>query len=210
MSWFGVVVTGVAAFLVFAWLLRARNRLVVLRHRVNNARKQIEVQLTRRHDLIPALVDTVKGAMSYESGTLERLVRVAGEAREALMRAASHRETGDLMFDFGDAPYLGAEARLTNSLSQTLALIDKHPTLYALTNVQSLQEELSSTENRIAFARQHYNDSAANYNAGRESFPASLFSSGHGPAAVWEMPSGSDAMPKIDLRLTAPSASAAA
>ncbi len=187
----GVVALILVAIFVVALLvlIAARNRVVALRHRVENGRRQMDVQLARRHDLIPALVEVVKGAMRYEQETLEALVRACGEAREALVRASSDA-----------APSLEAEARLSTTLSQTLSLVDQHPNLAALANVRSLQEELASTENRIAFARQHYNDAAAHYNAAREQFPASLFERGSRPAPLWEMPAGIGEMPAIDLR----------
>jgi LemA protein len=181
-----------AGAIVLLLLLASRNRIVALRFRVENARRQMDVQLTRRHELVPALVQIVKGAMHYERETLEALVRACGEARQALVKASAESE-----------PSLEAETRLSSTLSQTLSLVDQHPELRALGNVHSLQEELASTENRIAFARQHYNDVASHYNGAREQFPASLFVRDSGPAPLWEMPAGSAEMPNIDLRAAA-------
>jgi LemA protein len=182
-----LLATAVVAVLV---LLRARNRMADLRHRVENGRRQIDVQLARRHDLIPSLVEVVRGAMKYEHETLEALVRACGEARRALVQASGEA-----------APSLDAEARLSTTLSQTLSLVDQHPELRALANVRALQEELASTENRIAFARQHYNDVATAFNAARDQLPASLFGRGSMPAALWEAPAGAAEMPALNLNI---------
>jgi LemA protein len=201
----------IAASVAAVFLLtRSRNRVVALRYRVDNARHQMGVQLARRHDLVPALIDAVKGAMRYEKDTLEALVRAAAEAREALLRTTSRRSQArrdghpDLFGDVDDgADSLEAETRLSSTLSQTLSMVDQHPELRAVDAVRSLQEELASTENRIAFARQHYNDVATQFNAAREQFPASMFVGATPPAPLWEMPAGNAEMPKIDLSLAA-------
>lgn len=191
MSFAGLVLIAVAALAVLI-LVRARNRVIALRHRVDNARRQIDVQLARRHNLVPSLVEIVRGAMRYEKETLDALVRACGEARRALVQASAD-----------SAPSLDAEARLSTTLSQTLSLVDQHPQLGALANVRALQEEIASTENRIAFARQHYNDAAGDYNAGREQFPASLFDRGTNPAPLWEAPAAAAEVPAINLRFAA-------
>ena len=140
------------------------NSLVSLRQQVRNAWSQIDVQLKRRYDLIPNLVETVKGYAAHEKGTFERVV----EARNAAIAAS------------GVAQQAQAENALSGALRQLFALAEAYPDLKANQNFLALQEELSSTENRISFARQHYNDVVASYNTRRLSFPANLFASAFG------------------------------
>src|SRR5688500_6425077 len=116
MGWIELAAIAFGA-VVLLWLLGSRHRLITLRHRVAKGRQQMDVQLARRHDLIPALVDVCKGAMEFERETMERLVKAAGEAREALVKATQERSSP---FDGDAAPYLEAESRLSSSLSQTL------------------------------------------------------------------------------------------
>ena len=134
------------------------NSLVTKRVRVRNAWSQIDVQLKRRYDLIPNLVDTVKGYAAHESETLERVVQARNQAISAT----------------GVAQQAEAENMLSGALRQLFALSEAYPNLKANENFARLQEELTSTENRIAFARQHYNDSAANYNTACQTFPNNL------------------------------------
>ena len=163
-----VIVGGIALLLILLY-----NSLVRLRQRVRNAWGQIDVQLKRRYDLIPNLVETVKGYAAHEKGTLEQVV----QARTAAVAAQ------------GAAAQAQAENMLTGALRQLFALAESYPDLKANQNFLSLQEELSSTENRIAFARQHYNDIVAQYNTTRLSFPANLFASafGFGPEEFFEI-----------------------
>jgi LemA protein len=182
------IAVGVAALLVLV-LIRAFNRLAALRHRAANARHQVEVQLARRHDLIPNLVEVVKGAMAHERETLEALSVARHDAVAALQAGVASRASS------------AAEGRLSSLLGNVISFVETQPDLKALANVRALQEELSSTENRIAFARQHYNDSATAFNAARVEFPASLFARGAEPAPLWEMPEGSGEVPQVDLRL---------
>ena len=134
------------------------NNLVQKRIRFRAAWSQIDVQLKRRYDLIPNLVETVKGYAAHEKDTLARVV----EARNRAMAAGTMQE------------HAQAENMLTGALRQLFALAEAYPNLKANENFLQLQEELTSTENRIAFARQHYNDSAAIYNTARETFPGSM------------------------------------
>ena len=180
------VAIGFAALLVLI-LIRAFNRLAALRHRAANARHQVEVQLARRHDLIPNLVELVKASLAHERGTLEALAGARRDAMTALKVGAASQES------------VAAEDRLSSLLGTAMSLVEAQPELRALRNVHALHEELSSTENRIAFARQHYNDAASDYNAGREQFPANLFAGGGEPVPLWEMPEGSGAVPRVDL-----------
>ena len=156
MSDWTIAIIAALALLYVAWTY---NRLVVLRNRVANAWSQIDVQLRRRHDLIPNLVEAVKAYMAHERGVIEAVV----EARRAAIAAGS-----DI------AARASAENGLGRSLHSLIALAEAMPQLRASENMRDLQEELSSTENRVAFARQHYNDSVTQYNTAIASLPASL------------------------------------
>jgi LemA protein len=172
-------------------LIAARNRLVRYRHQVANARGQIDVQLARRHDLIPNLVELVRGAMGHERDVLTALVEARGDAMRALQKGGATPESAE------------AEERLSSALAPLLSFVESQPPLMSLDNVRALQEELSSTENRIAFARQHYNDSATRHNEAGETFPASLFARRSDKAPLWEIPAGAERVPTIDLRFRA-------
>ena len=151
----GVVVVLVALPLLLVVLY---NRLVVLRNRVENAWSQIDVQLRRRYDLIPNLVNTVKGYVTHESETLESVTR----ARTTAIGAHSVKEQGD------------AENMLSSTLKSLFAVAEAYPDLKANENFMMLQEELSGTESKIAYARQFYNDSVMGYNTAIQAFPSSL------------------------------------
>ena len=155
-------VLGVAAVLVL-WFVSVYNGLVRLRNQVDNAWAQIDVQLKRRHDLIPNLINTVKGYMSHERDTLEAIVK----ARTAAMAATGPAEAGP------------AEAQLTGALRGLMVNVERYPDLKASANFLALQEELASTENKISFARQAYNDSVTVYNTRIQTIPANFIA---GPA----------------------------
>ena len=140
------------------WVVFKYNSLVTLRNQVQNAWKQIDVQLKRRHDLIPNLVSTVRGYMEFEQDTLEKVIK----ARNAAVAAT------------GVADAAEKEGTLTNVLSRFFALAENYPTLKANENVKQLQEELSSTENKIGFARQFYNDISTKFNIAQQVFPGNL------------------------------------
>ena len=152
-----LVILGIVAVLVLLGI-GVYNSLVTKRMRCREAWSQIDVQLKRRHDLIPNLVETVKGYASHEKETLERVI----QARNTAVAASGVQEQAE------------AENMLTGALRQLFAVSEAYPQLKANENFAQLQEELTSTENRIAFARQHYNDSAAVYNVAIEKFPNSL------------------------------------
>ena len=152
--------------LVIVWLIGIYNRLVSLRNRFKNAFSQIDVQLKRRYDLIPNLVETVKGYMKHERETLEAVIAARNQARSVEQRVAGNPGEPGAMKEL-----IAAEQVLTGSLGRMFALAESYPDLKASSNMQQLQEELSSTENRVAFARQAYNDSVMQYNTYRESFP---------------------------------------
>lgn len=151
------VILGIGAVLVF-WVIGMYNALVTSRNRVGNAWSQIDVQLKRRHDLIPNLVETVKGFMKHEREVLENVIK----ARQMAVSASGVQDT------------MQAENMLTGALKSLFAVSEAYPDLKANTNMQTLQEELTATENKIAFARQHYNDSVTTYNIKLEAFPSNL------------------------------------
>jgi LemA protein len=155
---------------VAIWAVIIYNGLVALRNRFKNAFSQIDVQLKRRYDLIPNLVETVKGYMAHERGTLEAVIKARGAAVSAAQTAAA--APGDPAAMRGLAQ---AEGALGGALGRLLAVFEQYPDLKANQNVLSLQEELTSTENKVAFARQAFNDSVMEYNTKRESFPDNIF-----------------------------------
>jgi len=146
------------------------NRLIAGRNRFKNAFAQIDVQLTRRHDLIPNLVETAKGYMSHERGTLEAVVNARNTAVAGLKAAAKDPSDPDAMKNLA-----AAEQGLSGALGRLFALSEAYPDLKANENMMQLSEELTTTENKVAFARQAYNDSVMDYNTLRESFPNNLF-----------------------------------
>lgn len=147
------------------------NSLVQLRNRFENAFAQIDVQLKRRYDLIPNLVETAKGYMTHERETLEAVTQARNLAQAAGQRAAQHPGDPAAMNGLNSA-----EGQLTGALGRLLAVAEAYPDLKANQNMMALQEELTSTENKVAFARQAYNDAVTRYNTRREQFPAVLFS----------------------------------
>jgi LemA protein len=179
------IVLGVIA-LIAVWLIAVYNGLVGGRNQAHTAWSQIDVQLKRRHDLIPNLVQVVKDAMGYEQETLGKVI----EARNAAAAASGPAQAGP------------AEAALTQATRGLFALVESYPQLRANDNIKQLQEELTTTENKIAFARQFYNDSVNAYNTRRESFPAVLAaqSLGFGPMQLFDMPEAERAVPKVALR----------
>jgi LemA protein len=179
----------VAVVIVIAlWAVTRYNRLITLRNQVTNGWKQIDVQLKRRHDLIPNLVNTVRGAMEFERETLERVIA----ARNAAAGAA------------GVADAALKEQALTGALTRLFALAENYPTLKSNENIRQLQEELASTENKIGFARQFYNDVATSYNTACQVFPDTVIASmfRFRPAELFEITEpGERAVPAVDLSL---------
>jgi len=171
MSTGGWITVGIVAVIVI-WAIMIYNGLVALRNRFKNAFSQIDVQLKRRYDLIPNLVESVKGYMTHERGTLEAVVKARGDAVGASQRAAA--APGDPAAMRGLAQ---AEGALGGALGRLMAVFEQYPDLKANQNVLGLQEELTSTENKVAFARQAFNDSVMEYNTKRESFPDIVFAS---------------------------------
>src|SRR5689334_9626327 len=184
-----IVLLVVVALLVF-WLIGAYNKLISLKNQVANAWKQIDVQLKRRHDLIPNLVETVRGAMSFERETLEAVVAARNQAISIERGNATVAQTA------------AAESQLTGALSRLMAVVEAYPTLKATGNVAQLQEELTSTENKISFARQLYNDTVTLYNTKQQQFPTNLVAgmAGASPAELWEITDVAErAVPNVDL-----------
>lgn len=166
------------------WLAGLYNRLVRARNGYRNAFVQIDVQLQRRHDLIPNLVETAKAYLAHEKDTLEAVVKARNAAVRARDEAREHAGEAAAM-----QALAGAEGALSRSLGRLLALSEAYPDLKASQTMMQLTEELTSTENKVAFARQAYNDQVTVYNNLRESFPANLFATalGFGPARWLEI-----------------------
>lgn len=160
-----LVVLAVLAF----YVIGEYNGLVTLRNRYKNAYAQIDVQLKRRYDLIPNLVETAKGYMAHERGTLEAVIQARNMAVSAGKAAAANPGDASSM-----APLLNAEAGLTGALGRLFAVSEAYPDLKANQNMAALMEELTSTENKVSFARQAYNDAVMGYNTKREVFPTNL------------------------------------
>ena len=162
------VVVGVVMLLVL-WVIGLYNGLVVLRNRYKNAYAQIDVQLKRRYDLIPNLVETAKGYLKHERETLEAVIAARNQAAGAAAALAKMPGDATAMRAFAQA-----ETGLAGVLSRMMAVAEWYPDLKANEQMSRVTEELASTENRIAFARQHYNDEVTAYNVKRELFPSSL------------------------------------
>jgi len=163
----------VIAVVVVFWVISQYNSLIALKNHTANAWKQIDVQLKRRHDLIPNLVNTVKGSMEFEKETLEAVI----SARARAMSATTVGQTA------------AAEGALTGALGKFFAVAEAYPDLKSSTNIGSLQEELASTENKISFARQAYNDMATKYNTKQMQFPTNMVAglAKATPAELWEI-----------------------
>ncbi|MGA1539836.1 MAG: LemA family protein [Chthoniobacterales bacterium] len=163
-GFFVIVLIALAVLAMF--VIGGYNGLVTLRNRFKNAFAQIEVQLKRRYDLIPNLVETAKGYLKHERETLEAVITARNAAASATTKAAAHPEDGSAIKGLA-----GAEGALSGALGRLFALAEAYPDLKANQNMMQLTEELTSTENKIAFARQAYNDAVMAYNTKRETFP---------------------------------------
>jgi LemA protein len=182
-----LLVFGIVAA-VLIWAVLQYNRLVTLRNQTQNGWKQIDVQLKRRHDLIPNLVNTVKGAMEFEQDTLQKVI----QARNAAITAT------------GVADAAAKENVLTGALGKLFALAESYPALKSNENIRQLQEELSSTENKVGFARQFYNDIATSFNTAQQVFPGNVVASmfRFQPAELFEIQEAAErAVPTVDLSL---------
>lgn len=172
------------AAIVFIWGVSLYNGLVALRNRFKNAYAQIDVQLQRRYDLIPNLVETAKGYIKHERETLEAVIAARNQAYGAAKAAAANPSDSAAM-----GSLLNAEGQLGGALSRLLVTVEQYPNLKGDTQMTSLMEELKSTENKVAFARQAYNDGVMQYNTSRETFPAVIIAGmlGFLPAQLFEV-----------------------
>jgi LemA protein len=173
---------------IFIWVILKYNGLVTLRNQTENGWKQIDVQLKRRHDLIPNLINSVKGAMQFEQETLQKVIA----ARNAAVSAK------------GVADAAAKEGELSGVLTRLFALAENYPALKSNENVKQLQEELASTENKIGFARQFYNDIATKFNISQQVFPGNIIANlfRFSPRELFEIQEpGEREVPKVDLSL---------
>ena len=176
-----IVIGGVALFAVL-FVIGKYNGLVALRNRFKNAWAQIDVQLKRRYDLIPNLVETTKGYLKHERGTLEAVIAARNSAASANGKVAANPGDPEAMKALSSA-----EGSLSGALGRLFALAEAYPDLKANTSMNQLMEELTSTENKVSFARQAYNDSVMAYNTGREVFPTNIIAGmfNFGPAELF-------------------------
>jgi len=166
------VVLFIILIVILAWGIGIYNSLVTLRNRFKNAFAQIDVQLKRRYDLIPNLVEVAKGYLKHERETLERVIQARNQAMNASQQAARDPGNPDALKGL-----MGAESILGGALSRLMVVVEQYPDLKANQNMMQLTEELTSTENKIAFARQAYNDAVMIYNTRREVFPDQIVAS---------------------------------
>jgi LemA protein len=183
---FGWILLGLVVLFV-VWLVGQFNGLVQLRNQVQNAWAQIDVQLKRRADLIPNLVNTVRGVMKFEQETLERVMN----ARARALGATTISERG------------AAEAEVSQGLGRLLAVMENYPELKSNQNALQLQEELTATENKVGFARQFYNDVVMRFNTAQQTFPGNLIAGifNFKPAEFLQVPEADRAVPRVDLSL---------
>ena len=189
MTWIFLLLLVVVA----VWAIMAYNGLIQLKGDTVNAWKQIDVQLKRRHDLIPNLVNAVKGAMDFERETLEAVIQARNQAVKI---------QADAMPTGGVKALAAAEAQLSGALSRLNVVVERYPQLKATGNIGQLQEELTSTENRVAFARQLYNDTATSYNVRQAQFPWKLLAglAKAEPVELWEIVDEQErVVPQVDL-----------
>jgi len=191
-----LIFLAIIAAIVF-WAIGIYNRLVNERNRVKNAFAQIDVQLTRRHDLIPNLVEMVKGYMKHERETLEAVISARNSASQSLDAAKADPANAEAIKELG-----ASEGALTSALSRLFALSEAYPDLKANQNMMQLQEELASTENKVAFSRQAFNDSVLQYNNSVENFPNSVIANffSFDPASFLEIESPEKReVPEVDF-----------
>lgn len=196
MGWIiGIAVLAVVVFLI---IVSIYNKLVTLRNRYKNAFAQIDVQLKRRYDLIPNLVETAKGYMAHEKSTLEAVIQARSAAFSASSKAAANPADVAAMKNL-----VAAEGQLSGALSRLLLIVEQYPNLKANEQMSQLMEELTSTENKVSFARQAYNDSVMTYNTARETFPSVVFAGmfGFSEAVLFEVKSEQEReAPKVNFK----------
>jgi len=191
-----IIVIAVVVIAVFM-IIGIYNRLVALCNQFKNAFAQIDVQLKRRYDLIPNLVETAKGYMKHERETLEAVINARNQAASAGKAAAANPGDPAAMQSL-----LGAEGMLAGAMSKMMLLVEQYPDLKANQTMSQLMEELTSAENKVAFSRQAYNDAVMHYNTARENFPAVLFVNAFGfqPATLFEITEAQERVaPKVSF-----------
>ena len=183
MDWLYIILILVVLVIIFGTVVHMYNRLVNLRNRVKNSYAQIDVQLKRRNDLIPNLVETIKGYASHEKGVLEEVTK----ARSNVMNASGVKETSE------------ADNQLTGALKTLFAVAENYPDLKANSNFQQLQEQLSDTEDKISYSRQFYNDTVLMYNNACQQFPSNLLAGmfGFKEEEFFEAPASERAVPEV-------------
>lgn len=184
---FGWIIFGICVLVLVVlvlWAVGIYNKLVQLKNRFKNAFAQIDVQLKRRHDLIPNLVETAKGYLTHEKETLKNVIQARNQAAGAREAAAAQPDSASKMQELK-----ATEGRLAGALTGFFALSEAYPDLKANQNMMQLTEELTSTENKVSFARQAFNDAVMHYNTEREQFPAVLLAGpfGFAPAEFFEI-----------------------
>lgn len=189
----------IIAIVLFVYLISIYNKLVRLKNQFENAFAQIEVQLKRRYDLIPNLVETAKAYLKHERETLEAVTQARNQAAAALPKAAQDPRNASAMHELG-----GAESALGSALGRLNVVMEAYPELKANENMMQVSEELTSTENRVAFSRQAFNDAVMSYNTYRQSFPPVVFASffGHSKdASLLEFADSAEiqAAPKVNF-----------
>jgi LemA protein len=188
---FSIVLLAIIIVVVFA-VIGIFNNLVRLKNVFKNAYSQIDVQLKRRYDLIPNLVETAKGYLKHERETLEAVIAARNSAHSANASAALQPGDPQAM-----QALMSAESGLASSLGKLFALSESYPDLKANQTMMKLMEDLTSTENKVSFARQAFNDAVMQYNTARESFPANFFAASFnfGPATLWEITEAAEREP---------------
>ena len=190
----GPIVLIVVVIAILLWVVGAYNGLIALKFQTQNALKQIDVQLKRRHDLIPNLLEAVKGAMQFEKETLQAVI----EARNQAIKVGAGTDIQHV------GQTAAAEGMLSGALGRLMAVVEAYPDLKATNNIGQLQEELTSTENKIGFARQLYNDTATLYNTKQHQYPTALVAgiASAVPAELWEITDEAErAVPKVNLSM---------
>ena len=191
-----LLIAGGVLLVLILWLVAVYNGLVLSRNQFKNAFSQIDVQLKRRYDLIPNLVESVKGYMAHESGTLEAVIKARNSAFSAGQSAAANPGDPAAMKELGRA-----EGELGGALGRLIALSEAYPDLKANTNMLALQEELTATENKVGFSRQAFNDAVTSYNNNRSVFPAVMVAGmfGFNEAQLLEIVSAAREAPKVSF-----------